>query len=138
MPGLGHPRARAFPDTIRGPALKVQEERVNFPSRRSLWALLSVLCFHAAPAAAQDFPVKPVRVIVPFAPGGATDVVFRLLAPKLSENLGQQALIENRAGGVSTIRMDVVAKASPDRSTLGVANHSLRVKPSLLAQLPYD
>ncbi|TMH23747.1 MAG: tripartite tricarboxylate transporter substrate binding protein, partial [Betaproteobacteria bacterium] len=56
-----------------------------------LLALLSVPCFHVA--SAQDFPSKPVRVIVPFAPGGATDVVFRLLAPKLSENLGQQALV---------------------------------------------
>jgi len=111
---------------------------VNFPLRRSLWALLSVLCFHAAPAAAQDFPAKPVRVIVPFAPGGATDVVFRLLAPKLSENLGQQALIENRAGGGSTIGMDVVAKAAPDGYTLGVANLSFGVNPSLLAKLPYD
>jgi tripartite-type tricarboxylate transporter receptor subunit TctC len=65
-------------------------------------------------------------------------VVFRLLAPKLSENLGQQALIENRAGGGSTIGMDVVAKSAPDGYTLGVANLSFAVNPSLLAKLPYD
>jgi tripartite-type tricarboxylate transporter receptor subunit TctC len=111
---------------------------VNLPLRCSLLALLSVPCFHAASAAAQSFPAKPVRVIVPFAPGGATDVVFRLLAPKLSENLGQQAVIENRAGGGSTIGMDLVAKSAPDGYTLGVANLSFAVNPSLLAKLPYD
>jgi len=65
-------------------------------------------------------------------------VVFRLLAPKLSENLGQQALIENRAGGGSTIGMDLVAKSAPDGYTLGVANLSFAVNPSLLKKLPYD
>src|SRR6266568_2766961 len=103
-----------------------KEKQVNFPLRCCLLALLSVPCFHAASAAAQSFPAKPVRVIVPFAPGGATDVVFRLLAPKLSENLGQQAGIENRAGGGSTIGM------------VGVANLSFAVNPSLLPKLPYD
>ena len=111
---------------------------MSFQLRRLLLALLSVPCLHAAPAAAQNFPGKPVRVIVPFAPGGATDVVFRLLAPKLSENLGQQAVIENRAGGGSTIGMDIVAKSAPDGYTLGVANLSFAVNPSLLQKLPYD
>ncbi|TMH47674.1 MAG: tripartite tricarboxylate transporter substrate binding protein, partial [Betaproteobacteria bacterium] len=111
---------------------------MNFPPRCFLLALLSAPCFHAASAAAQGFPAKPVRVIVPFAPGGATDVVFRLLAPKLSENLGQQALVDNRPGGGSTIGMDIVAKSAPDGYTLGVANLSFAVNPSLLAKLPYD
>lgn len=111
---------------------------MNFTLRCFLLTLLSALCFQAASAAAQNFPAKPVRVIVPFAPGGATDVVFRLLAPKLSANLGQQAVIENRAGGGSTIGMDIVAKAAPDGYTLGVANLSFAVNPSLLAKLPYD
>src|SRR5712692_4545347 len=112
--------------------------KVNFPSRCFLFALLSEPGLHAASAAAQNFPAMPVRVIIPFAPGGATDVVFRLLAPKLSENLGQQALIENRAGGGSTIGMDAVAKSAPDGYTLGVANLSFAVNPSLLPKLPYD
>jgi tripartite-type tricarboxylate transporter receptor subunit TctC len=104
--------------------------------RCSVTALLA--CLHAASAVAQGFPAKPVRVVVPFAPGGATDVVFRLLAPRLSENLEQQVIVENRAGGGSTIGMDVVAKAAPDGYTLGVANLSFAVNPSLLAKLPYD
>jgi tripartite-type tricarboxylate transporter receptor subunit TctC len=115
-----------------------KEKKMNFPLRRFLLALLSVPCLHAAPAAAQNFPAKPVRVIVPFAPGGATDVVFRLLAPKLSENLGQQAIVDNRPGGGSTIGMDIVARSAPDGYTLGVANLSFAVNPSLLPKLPYD
>jgi tripartite-type tricarboxylate transporter receptor subunit TctC len=111
---------------------------VNLSLRCLLSALLTVPCLHAAPVAAQAFPAKPVRVIVPFAPGGATDVVFRLLAPRLSENLGQQALIENRAGGGSTIGMDAVARSAPDGYTIGVANLSFAVNPSLMAKLPYD
>src|SRR3989475_10003981 len=123
---------------MRRPAPHVRRRKLNFPPRCVLLALLSALCFHAASAAAQGFPARPVRVIVPFAPGGATDVVFRLLAPKLSENLGQQALVENRPGGGSTIGMDIVAKSAPDGYTLGVANLSFAVNPSLLPKLPYD
>jgi tripartite-type tricarboxylate transporter receptor subunit TctC len=111
---------------------------VSFLLRGSVLALLPALCFQAGSAAAQTFPVKPVRVVVPFAPGGATDVVFRLLAPKLSENLGQQAIVDNRPGGGSTIGMDAVAKSAPDGYTLGVANLSFVVNPSLLSKLPYD
>ncbi len=90
------------------------------------------------PAAAQNYPVKPVRVIVPFAPGGSTDVVFRILAPRLTESLGQPLLVDNRPGGGATIGMDLVAKSAPDGYTLGVANISFGANPSLVAKLPYD
>jgi tripartite-type tricarboxylate transporter receptor subunit TctC len=89
-------------------------------------------------AAAQQFPARPVRVIVPFAPGGSTDVVFRVIAPRVTELLGQPLLIDNRPGGGATIGMDLVAKAPADGYTLGVANISFGANPSLLARLPYD
>jgi tripartite-type tricarboxylate transporter receptor subunit TctC len=89
-------------------------------------------------ASAQTYPARPVRVIVPFAPGGSTDVVFRLLAPRLTDLLGQPLLVDNRPGGGATIGMDLVAKAPPDGYTLGVANISFGANPSLLSRLPYD
>ena len=96
------------------------------------------LCLGMTASFAQSFPVKPVRVIVPFAPGGSTDVVFRLLAPRLGEFLGQPLLVDNRPGGGATIGMDLVARSAPDGYTLGVANISFGANPSLLAKLPYD
>ncbi len=92
----------------------------------------------ASYAAAQSYPTKPVRVIVPFAPGGATDIVARLLAPRLSENLGQSVVVENRAGGGTTIGMDHVAKSPPDGHTLGVATLTFALNPSLHSKLPYS
>ena len=62
---------------------------------------------------AQSFPVRPIRIIVPYAPGGSTDVVFRLLAPRLAEDLGQSVVVENRPGGSSTIGLDIAAKSPP-------------------------
>jgi len=97
--------------------------------------LVSAVC---ASATAQPYPARPIRVIVPFAPGGSTDVVFRLLAPRLNEYLGQPVLVDNRPGGGATIGMDLVAKAPADGYTLGVANISFGANPSLLAKLPYD
>ena len=100
---------------------------------------LVILCATAVlPAAAQTYPAKPVRVIVPFAPGGSTDVVFRILAPRLTEYLGQPLLVDNRPGGGATIGMDLVAKSAPDGYTLGVANISFGANPSLVPRLPYD
>ena len=88
---------------------------------------------------AQAYPARTIRVIVPFAPGGATDAVLRMLAPKLGENLGQQVVVDNRPGGASTIGMDLVAKAAPDGYTLGVANLSFSINPTLFgARLPYN
>ncbi len=88
---------------------------------------------------AQAYPARTIRVIVPFAPGGATDAVLRMLAPKLGEHLGQQVVVDNRPGGASTIGMDLVAKAAPDGYTLGVANLSFSINPTLFGtRLPYN
>lgn len=90
----------------------------------------------AQPGSAQTYPNKPVRVIVPFAPGGSTDIVARLLAPQLSQNLGQTVVVDNRGGGAATIGMDLVAKAPPDGYTVGVATLTFALNPSLFAKLP--
>lgn len=89
-------------------------------------------------AVAQNYPARAIRVIVPFAPGGATDAVLRMLAPRLSDNLGQQVVVDNRPGGASTIGMDIVAKSPPDGYTLGVANLSFSINPHLMSKLPYN
>ena len=89
-------------------------------------------------AEAQAYPTRPVRAIVPFAPGGATDAVMRMIAPRLSENLGQQVVVENRPGGAATIGMDAVAKSAPDGYTLGMANLTFSINPILLKKMPFD
>jgi tripartite-type tricarboxylate transporter receptor subunit TctC len=105
---------------------------------RALAALVIVFAGFLGGADAQPYPSKPVRVIVPFAPGGPTDVIARILAQKLSENLGQQFVVENRAGAGGNIGMAAVAKAAPDGYTVLVSSSSIVVNPSLYANLPYD
>ncbi|MBI3513821.1 MAG: tripartite tricarboxylate transporter substrate binding protein [Proteobacteria bacterium] len=101
--------------------------------------LLGVLWLAAAPdTAAQGYPARPVRLVVPFAAGGPTDVVARLIGQKLSERLGQQFIVENRPGAGGNIGMGLVAKAPPDGYTLLVASTSIAVNPSLYANAPYD
>ena len=110
---------------------------MKFPSCRALlFALPFLLC--GSPAAAQGYPAKPIRIIVPYAPGGSTDVVFRILAPRLTENLGQQVLVENRPGAASTIGLDLVAKSPADGYTLGVANIAYGANPTLYRKMPFD
>jgi tripartite-type tricarboxylate transporter receptor subunit TctC len=92
----------------------------------------------ARDAAAQAYPVRPVRLIVPFAAGGPTDVIARVIGQKLSERLGQQFVVENRPGAGGNIAMGLAAKAPPDGYTLLVASTSLAVNPSLYANAPYD
>jgi tripartite-type tricarboxylate transporter receptor subunit TctC len=92
----------------------------------------------AAPVPAQQYPVKPVRMIVPFAPGGPLDIHARIVGQKLSEAWGQQVAIDNRTGATGTIGADLVAKAPADGYTV-LANASAHViVPSLIAKLPYD
>ncbi len=89
--------------------------------------------------AAQSYPAKPVRIVVGFAPGGATDIVGRLIAQKLSEATGQSFFVENRPGASATIAAELVARAAPDGYTLIIAattSHS--ILPSLMAKLAYD
>ena len=105
---------------------------------RTLLAGLFMLvpAFAASPAAA--YPDHPVKIIVPFAPAGPTDVMARLIAQKLSENLKQQFFVENHAGAGGNIGMSMVAKSPPDGYTILVASSSYVVNPSLYAHNPYD
>ncbi|MGZ8155894.1 MAG: tripartite tricarboxylate transporter substrate binding protein [Burkholderiales bacterium] len=98
-------------------------------------ALASLL---AAGASAQTYPAKPVRIIVPYAPGGSTDVIFRLLAPRLGEILGQQVIIDNRPGAASTIGLEIVAKSPPDGYTVGVNNIAYGANPAIYRKMPFD
>jgi tripartite-type tricarboxylate transporter receptor subunit TctC len=97
---------------------------------------LALACAH--PAAAQNYPTHPIRLVVPQSPGGSTDQVARPLALKLGEALGQPVIVENRAGAGSVIGTDIVAKAAPDGYTLLVVAASFTISPSLYKQLPYD
>ena len=92
----------------------------------------------ASAQAASAYPVKPIRIIVPYAPGGSTDVLFRIFAPRLGEVLGQQAVIDNRPGAASTIGLDIVAKSPPDGYTVGVANIAYGANPSIYKKMPFD
>ena len=87
---------------------------------------------------AQTFPVKPLRLILPFSPGGTTDVVARAIVPKLGELLGQQVVVDNRPGGGTTIGTDALARSVPDGYTFMLATPDFAVNPSLHAKLPYD
>jgi tripartite-type tricarboxylate transporter receptor subunit TctC len=101
-------------------------------------AALLGLAISVGSATAEDYPSRPVHIIVPFAPGGSTDAVVRILANELSKELNATFVVENRAGGAATIGMKVVASATPDGYTLGAANISFGANPSLLASLPYN
>ncbi len=92
----------------------------------------------AGGAAAQGFPAKPVRIIVPFAPGGAVDTVGRMVGAKLGEAWKQPVLIENRPGAGGVIGADVVAKSAPDGHTALLATIALAITPSTYRKLPYD
>src|SRR5687768_11985219 len=92
----------------------------------------------AAPVAGQDYPSRPVRIVVPFAPGGAVDLVARTIAPRLNEAFGQSVIVDNRSGAGGTIGTDIVAKARPDGHTLLVASMGVAVNAVLYPKLPYD
>ena len=100
-------------------------------------ALSAGLVFFGA-ASAQQYPTKPIRLMVPFAPGGANDVVARIVAIRLGEALGQPVVVDNRGGAGGTIGADIVAKAPPDGHTLLIASMGLAVNAVLYPKLPYD
>jgi tripartite-type tricarboxylate transporter receptor subunit TctC len=105
----------------------------------ALFAFASAAAASVQTAAAPvPYPVKPVRLIVPFAPGGGTDVVARAIAPRLSEMWSQQVVVDNRGGASTIIGTDLAAKAPPDGYTLLMGTTTLAINPSLRRKLPYD
>lgn len=87
---------------------------------------------------AQEWPARPIRLIVPFAPGGGTDILARLIAPKLAESLGQQIVVDNKPGAASIIGTQMAAKADPDGYTALMVDSSFIINPGLRKDLPYD
>ena len=111
---------------------------MRFPLHRFMLALLSMSFIYAGSAAAQSYPNRPIRLIIPWPTGGGTDVTFRLWAPQLAENLGQQIVIDNRTGAGSIIGLDIVAKSQPDGYTVGASNISFGANPFLRSKMPFD
>ena len=97
-----------------------------------------LLVSFAGDAAAQGYPVKPVRIVVPFAPGGPNDILARVIGQKLSESWGQPVIVENRPGGGTVIGTEVVAKSAPDGYNLLMVSASHTTNPTLLKKLPFD
>ena len=100
--------------------------------------LAAVLVAAFSSAFAQDYPTRPVRVVMPFAPGGPTDIVARIVSERLAARLGQGVVIENRAGANGIIGTDHVAKSAPDGYTLLLAPTSHAINPGIYKKLPYD
>lgn len=110
-------------------------------SRRTLLGATTaaVLGLAAGPLAAQDFPSKPIRFVVPYAPGGTTDLVARTVGAHMAQTLGQPVIIDNRAGAGGNIGMDAVAKAAPDGYTVGMGAISTNaLNPHIYKKMPFD
>jgi tripartite-type tricarboxylate transporter receptor subunit TctC len=93
---------------------------------------------YAVPGATADFPTKPVRLVIGFAPGGGTDTTARALSNKLTASLGQQVIVDNRPGHSGTIAADIVTKATPDGHTVLLGTIALAINPSLTSKMPFD
>ena len=100
--------------------------------------LLAALLASAAAAQAQSWPSGPLRIVVPFAPGGSTDIMARTVAQQLTERFRQQVLVENRPGASGTIGTAFVAKSPPDGHTMMLVQSSFVSNPSLFKDLPYN
>ncbi|HWI13629.1 MAG TPA: tripartite tricarboxylate transporter substrate-binding protein, partial [Burkholderiales bacterium] len=105
--------------------------------RRSMVAAVALM-FVTATVQAQTPITRPIRIIVPYVPGGGTDTLTRLIGPYMSEEFAQQVIIDNRPGGSSTIGTQLVAKAQSDGEVIGMIDAAFVINPSLLGALPYD
>ncbi len=111
----------------------------SFPPARLLGFLLCAAAVAAGPSAwAQKFPDKPIRLVVPFAAGGGTDILARDVAPRLSEVLGQPVVVDNRGGAGGNIGSDIVAKAPADGYTVLFGSNSMSINAGLYKNLPFD
>ena len=113
---------------------------MGLPRRQFVRLAAAALAAYAAPriASAQSYPERPVRIIVPYAPGGPTDVITRLVAQRLTDHVGRQFFVENMGGGGGNIGMGRAAKAAPDGYTVLVVNPSYVINPTLYDKVPYE
>lgn len=108
-------------------------------SRAWLCILAAIAAIGGGPASAADYPTKPIRIVVGYAPGGAVDLTARVVAQKLTESMGQQVLVENRTGASGSIGVSSVVKAAPDGYTLLVAGHGeITANPALFPDLQFS
>ncbi|MGO4280814.1 Tripartite-type tricarboxylate transporter, receptor component TctC [Cupriavidus sp. OV038] len=111
----------------------------HHPTLRRVCAVAALVCAPAAmPAHAAEFPDHPIKLVVPFPPGGPTDLVSRVIAKKMSEDLGQQVVVDNRPGANGNIGGEMVAKAPADGYTVLYNTSSIALSPALYKKLPYD
>jgi tripartite-type tricarboxylate transporter receptor subunit TctC len=137
------PSTRQSPDspTLRPVAasLRVRSLRARAPAVSLALAAAALAAVAIGPAHAQSWPAKPVRLILPYGPGGGSDVVARPLGHHLSQRVGQQFLVDNRGGANGNIAMEMVARAPADGYTLGLALPAqLAINPHLYSKIPYD
>jgi tripartite-type tricarboxylate transporter receptor subunit TctC len=106
--------------------------------RRTLLSAAACSLVAASPSAWAAYPDKPIKLIVPWAPGGSTDAIARALAQRLSETMGQSVIVDNKAGAAGQIGTDFLAKSAPDGYSLGIVELPHAIAPAVVAKLPYD
>ena len=106
--------------------------------KRSFAWIAALACLAGPPALAQEYPVRPIRLIVPFPPGGGSDIIARVVAQKLAVALGQPVVPDNRAGASGNIAGEIVARSAPDGYTLLFGNSSLSISPAVFQKLNFD
>jgi len=112
---------------------------MKFKQVMALAAAVVVTATVGPVAVAQDFPAKPINIVVPFPPGGSNDVLARVLGQKMSESFGQPVIVQNKPGAAGNIGTEIVARSEPDGYTIGIApNQTVSVNPVLYPKLPYD
>jgi len=118
---------------------KGKKEKETMKRKLTAWAVLALAMCPTLSPAQSSYPNRSVRIVVPFAPGGASDFVGRIMQPRLSELLGQPIVIENRGGAAGTIGMEVAARSAPDGYTLVLANvGSMAINPGVFTNLPIN
>lgn len=100
--------------------------------------LFSAMLLAQSVMAAESYPVRPIRMIIPAAPGGAPDIAGRMIAGEIGKQMGQQVVVENRPGSAGVVGFEATARATPDGYTIGFASFAIATNPSMFARLPYD
>jgi tripartite-type tricarboxylate transporter receptor subunit TctC len=113
--------------------------RTGFSVARTLGVVAALVALGTAPLRADDYPTRPIRILVPYAPGGIADIAARIVGAKLTEALGQQVAVENRPGGNGFIAMELTARSAPDGYTLVMCTvGDIAINPALFKEMPYN